>query len=536
MIALLFAFAGIANAQTVVNFEDGQSPSNWSNDATYPWTVVTLLSSTGNYCIQSGNAGVSSSTSSISTSISFASPGYITFEANCMGEGTTTFFDKCIFAIDGETMFEHGKDLEGWHYYGYNLPAGSHTFTWSYTKDSSVNPEGDCFQIDNITFGLGTACVAPSNVVMNQMGIISWMGSSDSFTVRYKKGSGSWTTQTGITENEFDATGLGLHGDYTFEVQADCEPNNWASATFHFAESTAQCYGFAKTAPSTDDNNKYINFSAQNTETVEIVSAVHPEAEASVFANGFVWSVNYNDETSHHMLCKSPINIYEKTIGDPEILNDNFSEVTSMAYNPANGLIYYVTTEKVLKSFNPTNPGPTTEYGTFDTFIYKFAINNAGEAFVIRNDNDFFCSLNLTDLSLTEIGKLASMTCIAFDMETGELFGTYTGKLYYIDGNTAEKTLINTLGTGEYYIRSIFFTYDWDAVTESSTESLNVYPNPANDMLYIDGVEGETVRVYDNIGRLVKQEQYNGHLDVSGLAQGIYAVTVGERTVKFVKK
>ena len=143
-IALLFAFAGIVNAQTVVNFEDGQIPSNWTNDATYPWTVINLLSSTGNYCIQSGNAGESSSSSSISTTVSFASPGYVVFDANCMGEGTRTVYDKCIFKIDADVIFEYGKDIEGWNTYGFDVPAGNHTFTWTYEKDGSVNPDGDC--------------------------------------------------------------------------------------------------------------------------------------------------------------------------------------------------------------------------------------------------------------------------------------------------------------------------------------------------------------------------------------------------------
>jgi hypothetical protein len=33
------------------------------------------------------------------------------------------------------------------------VPAGTHTLTWSYTKDDSVNPNGDFFAIDNVRLG-----------------------------------------------------------------------------------------------------------------------------------------------------------------------------------------------------------------------------------------------------------------------------------------------------------------------------------------------------------------------------------------------
>ena len=44
------------------------------------------------------------------------------------------------------------------------------------------------------------------------------------------------------------------------------------------------------------------------------------------------------------------------------------------------------------------------------------------------------------------------------------------------------------------------------------------------------------VSVYDNMGRLVLQECYNGCFNVSGLIPGVYALTAAGRTVKFVKE
>ena len=130
---------------------------------------------------------------------------------------------------------------------------------------------------------------------------------------------------------------------------------------------------------------------------------------------------------------------------------------------------------------------------------------------------------------------------MAFDMNTDELFwSVYSPSgvgMYYIDLTNAKAIFVGQVGD-EYgcELTSMFMVYDYNAVAENDVNVVNVYPNPVNDMLYIDGVEGQWVRVYDNTGRLVMDELYKGHLDVSGLAQGIYAVTVSNSTVKFVKK
>ena len=124
------------------NFADGIS-ADWDNGSDYPWEVV-------NGHIQSSNAGVGSSTSSISITVSFTADGTVQFDAECMGEGTSTAWDKCIFSIDDEAQFTYGAHVSGWNHYSFPVTAGEHTFTWSYTKDSSVNPTGDYFAVDNI--------------------------------------------------------------------------------------------------------------------------------------------------------------------------------------------------------------------------------------------------------------------------------------------------------------------------------------------------------------------------------------------------
>jgi len=134
------------------NFEDHTIPSTWTNNSTYPWTVVSGGQS-GSYCIQSGNAGQASTTSSISFTMNLTSDGTIEFDANCMGEGTSSIWDKCIFSIDNVAQFTYGANHQGWNHYSYEVTAGQHTFTWTYSKDGSVDPTGDYFAVDNIVVG-----------------------------------------------------------------------------------------------------------------------------------------------------------------------------------------------------------------------------------------------------------------------------------------------------------------------------------------------------------------------------------------------
>ena len=138
-----------ANRQVVTyDFENQQIPAGWTNDATYPWTVA---NGNGGYTIKSGNSGIASSSSTISATFDLATDGTISFDAECMGEGTGTAWDKCIFTLDGAQQFSYGAHVSGWNNYSYSVAAGSHTCTWTYSKDSSVNPTGDYFMIDNVT-------------------------------------------------------------------------------------------------------------------------------------------------------------------------------------------------------------------------------------------------------------------------------------------------------------------------------------------------------------------------------------------------
>lgn len=73
-------------------------------------------------------------------------------------------------------------------------------------------------------------------------------------------------------------------------------------------------------------------------------------------------------------------------------------------------------------------------------------------------------------------------------------------------------------------------------VAEQTPESLSVWPNPTDNMLHLNVVDGTTVSIFDMTGRLVKQERYEGQLDVSNLIPGLYAIKAEGCTIRFVKE
>ena len=67
-----------------------------------------------------------------------------------------------------------------------------------------------------------------------------------------------------------------------------------------------------------------------------------------------------------------------------------------------------------------------------------------------------------------------------------------------------------------------------------SSNQIVVYPNPTQDVLMIQGIDAQALRVYDLQGRLLKSaigtQVYVGHL-----AEGTYLLQVGTQVVRFIK-
>ena len=70
-----------------------------------------------------------------------------------------------------------------------------------------------------------------------------------------------------------------------------------------------------------------------------------------------------------------------------------------------------------------------------------------------------------------------------------------------------------------------FQTDVYDAVFDQAT-SVSVYPNPATDVIYIQGVDAAEVQVFNTLGQLVKTVRGTNEVNVSELANGHYLLRI----------
>ena len=69
----------------------------------------------------------------------------------------------------------------------------------------------------------------------------------------------------------------------------------------------------------------------------------------------------------------------------------------------------------------------------------------------------------------------------------------------------------------------------FDAIEENDSNSaVTCSPNPANDYVYINGIEPAEVQVYNALGQLVKTVRDTNEISVEGLAEGVYLVRIAD--------
>lgn len=121
----------------------------------------------------------------------------------------------------------------------------------------------------------------------------------------------------------------------------------------------------------------------------------------------------------------------------------------------------------------------------------------------------------LTEWTWLDLNALGNVTEVSFEWSSSDNgdWGMNTPAYFCMEDIT-----VNTVG-----------------VEELATETLTIYPNPANDYLKVNR-EGE-LTIYDLSGRLVKSQTVEAvnSVSVSDLNNGIYFVKVGSEVKKIVK-
>ena len=176
-----------------------------------------------------------------------------------------------------------------------------------------------------------------------------------------------------------------------------------------------------------------------------------------------------------------------------------------------------------------------TYNGNSEILLYDFTAN-VGDSLVCGY-GDYFV---LDSISIEQIGGVDRKK-FWFGLEydfIGEPYAMET----WIEGIGSDFGL---LYCGSYYFcggyyRALCFHQDgeliwqnpeYDACVITSVEEINdkvisVYPNPAMEIVTIDGVEAAEVQVYNALGQLVKTFKNTNEIPVAALPQGVYLLRI----------
>lgn len=174
------------NYSEVLNVAGGNI--QFTSAGNYPWITV---NADGRTYAQSGNKGIASSTSELTATVYLSQSYTLSFDFRAWGEGTSTAWDRCVFSIDGVEKFRYGALDNDWETYMVDIPSGNHTLSWSYSKDSSVDPDGDFFAIDNVALRIPldrALNVSGGNIHFTSGGIYPWISVSEGSRIYAQSG------------------------------------------------------------------------------------------------------------------------------------------------------------------------------------------------------------------------------------------------------------------------------------------------------------------------------------------------------------
>ena len=118
--------------------------------------------------------------------------------------------------------------------------------------------------------------------------------------------------------------------------------------------------------------------------------------------------------------------------------------------------------------------------------------------------------------------------------------GSFNLKVYWNAQGIGQTGIFNNQ---RYLVDSISFNVSSaTGLSEYENPSINIYPNPSNDLLNLEGLnktDFETIEIINLQGQLIRQEEVKSSIDVSNLPSGVYFLRlVGDRVYqqKFVKE
>lgn len=159
-------------------------------------------------------------------------------------------------------------------------------------------------------------------------------------------------------------------------------------------------------------------------------------------------------------------------------------------------------------------------------------INSAGELVAEGGPYQHLVGSGSTQANVENISDLPTDECYLFriyDSNNNGICCNYGNGYYYIKDENGNH-LID--GEGDYGTMASHLLSlkkkDYTSVGEGASKSLSIYPNPANNRIYVRGEGIGSVEVYNSLGQMVLSLEGNDNasFDVASFANGIYVVRV----------
>ena len=206
------------------DFESGVFGDGWSfTPVSNAWIIVDG-GSKGTKCAKSTNEGINSSDYSAILTVNVLAAGDLTFMYKVSSEtGSSTMWDNLTFYMDNQQKGQWaGTSMTNFEQFVQPVTAGTHTFKWTYHKDSSVSSGEDCAWIDEITFpptnviGFIDPATNLEAVVDGHNVNLTWDASSDAVSYVVKRDGETIATIAETSYTDVVATS----GTYKYQVHA----------------------------------------------------------------------------------------------------------------------------------------------------------------------------------------------------------------------------------------------------------------------------------------------------------------------------
>ena len=434
---------------------------HFTSEGAYPWQVVE------NYA-ESGNHNVSSSSSTVSCVVVAEEGDIVQFLFQSNGEGTSNFWDKFQFFVDGVEQFVFGAGPRDWTVYAAALTAGEHTLTWTYSKDSSVNNEPDCARLDDVYVGQP---VEPTEVVVNDLEVPAGRYAMVEYTVlpseAFDKSVTFAVADTSIATVDANGRVFGVaQGTTTITVTTVNGITGTATITVTEAIPTANLIGYIAFDPAGANGiwGTFADYDPSTITNLNVAGAVTTFCATTV--GDTIYGYNYNDSDTRFYT----INTETWTLNYPGTSAPAGYIPLGMAYDYTTNTLYAMMADNSSEQVRglyivDRATGACQLVANFvdedgDIMggdpIMVMAIDNEGTLFGISYYGELY-RIDLETAMCYDIGytgiEMKYVQSATWDMNTNQMFWAHyndvtNGTLYIVNTETAEITSCGTIGGG----------------------------------------------------------------------------------------